>query len=160
VFLGIFFLLPNVSNAALSGDFNNDGVVSIAEVQTCINSFLGIIPNNAPVSNAGSSQNVFLGAIVTLDGSASSDPNGDPLTYNWAFTSKPAGSNVTISKATDIKPIFTPDVIGTYILSLIVNDGKINSTASTITITVSQITCNSPQRCPVRFVHSSLRIKN
>ena len=45
LFMGILFasfLLPNVSSSALLGDFNNDGIVSISEVQTCINSFLGV----------------------------------------------------------------------------------------------------------------------
>ena len=42
-FVVMFFsLLPNVSSSALLGDFNNDEIVSISEVQTCINSFLGI----------------------------------------------------------------------------------------------------------------------
>jgi hypothetical protein len=33
------------------------------------------------MANAGAAQSVITGAVVTLDGSGSSDVNGDPLTY-------------------------------------------------------------------------------
>ncbi len=92
--------------------------------------------NAAPVANAGAAQSVVSGAAVTLDGSASSDANGDPLTYSWAFT-KPSGSNATLSSATVVKPIFTPDAAGAYVFNLVVNDGKVNSATATVTITAS-----------------------
>lgn len=141
MFVGIVIqvFLPFISNASntnLIGDFNNDGAVSIAEVQLVINSFLGIITNYAPVANAGTAQNVYLGAVVTLDGSASSDADNDPLTFRWSFTSKPTGSSTILSNATAEKPTFKTDIFGAYTLNLVVNDGKANSTANTVIITV------------------------
>lgn len=89
--------------------------------------------NVAPVANTGTVQNVYTGTVVTLDGSGSSDANGDLLTYSWAFTSKPIGSSATLSSATTVKPTFTADVAGTYVFNLVVNDGKVNSsTASSV----------------------------
>lgn len=93
------------------------------------------VVNNSPVANSGTDQSVTTGTVVTLDGSASSDANADPLTYSWSFTSKPAASSVVLSSSTASKPTFTADVAGTYVLSLVVNDGKVNSSADTVTIT-------------------------
>ena len=47
------------------------------------------------------------GARVVLDGSGSSDPDRDPLRYNWTLT-RPVGSTATLSSATadgaDVRP--------------------------------------------------------
>jgi len=101
------------------------------------------VANLAPVANAGTSQDVSTGAVVTLDGSASSDANSDLLTYSWAFTSKPTGSSAALSNATVVNPTFTADVAGAYGLNLVVNDGKVNSVAATVTVTASASVANT-----------------
>jgi hypothetical protein len=86
------------------------------------------------VANAGPTQYVAMGSFVTLDGSASSDADNNPLTYTWTLTTKPAGSAAGISNASAIKPTFLADVAGTYVATLVVNDGTANSTPATVSI--------------------------
>ncbi|GAG21048.1 unnamed protein product, partial [marine sediment metagenome] len=82
-----------------------------------------------------SDQDVSTGSLVALDGSDSSDADGDTLTYSWSFTSMPVGSGATLSDATVVNPSFTADVNGTYVISLVVNDGTVDSSPNTVTIT-------------------------
>ena len=97
----------------------------------------GGTPNTPPVALAGQSQNVITGTTVTLDGSGSSDANGDPLTYAWTLTSKPTTSQASLSNAQAVKPSFVADIGGTYVITLVVNDGKDSSAASTVTVSAN-----------------------
>ena len=78
----------------------------------------GVSGNTQPVANAGSTQSAFVGSSVALDGSASTDADGNTLTYSWTITSKPTGSTTALSSATAQKPTFTPDVAGSYVFQL------------------------------------------
>src|SRR5450756_456170 len=95
------------------------------------------IVNTAPVASAGADQSVIINAVVTLDGSKSSDANSDPLTYAWTLTAKPAGSSAALTNSSSAKPAFTADSAGAYVATLIVNDGKIDSSPDTVSVTVS-----------------------
>ena len=91
--------------------------------------------NSSPTSNAGPDQTVFSGDTVTLDGTSSSDSDGDSLTYTWSQTS---GTSVTISDNNSSQPTFkAPAATGTLVFSLVVNDGTINSSADTVSINVN-----------------------
>jgi hypothetical protein len=93
--------------------------------------------NSAPTANAGDAQNVLTAAVVTLDGSKSSDVDNNAITYAWTITTKPVGSAATLTNAAAVKPTFTADVAGQYILTLVVNDGNLPSAPSTVTITAT-----------------------
>lgn len=90
--------------------------------------------NVKPVANAGVNQSVSRGDTVCLDGSNSSDANLDPLTYIWSIVSKPDGSMAVLDNPGAIVPCFIADMSGSYILSLVVNDGFENSDPSNITV--------------------------
>ncbi|MFT5298287.1 MAG: hypothetical protein ACI9YH_004334, partial [Colwellia sp.] len=77
------------------------------------------IANSAPVAEAGNNQNVEMGSQVNLNGSASTDADGDDLTYLWQFTAQPDGSKATLSSNTVQQPVFTTDLAGTYTVSLV-----------------------------------------
>jgi hypothetical protein len=93
--------------------------------------------NSAPTAEAGDNQNVETGNQVNLNGSESSDPDGDALTYLWQLTSIPDGSTASLSSNTVQQPSFTTDLDGTYILSLVVNDGIEDSNSDTVLVTVT-----------------------
>ncbi len=113
----------------------NDGKVNSSAATVSVTA---AVANAAPVAHAGIAQNVVTGAVVTLDGSASSDANNDPLTYAWTLTAKPAGSSATLASPTSVKPTFTADAAGTYVANVVVNDGKVNSNAAPVSITASR----------------------
>lgn len=96
-------------------------------------------PNVLPVSNAGPNQTVNERSTVQLDGSASNDPDGGPLTYLWTQVSGPA---VTLSSTTVVNPTFTaPSVTSSTLLrfNLRVTDDEATSTNDTVDITVVNI---------------------
>ncbi len=94
--------------------------------------------NLPPVANAGFDQAAIAGQQVMLNGSGSSDPNGDPLTFSWCLKGRPIGSTTTLSGANTARPSFTPDVAGSYVFCLTVNDGQADS-ASDIVVVESRL---------------------
>ena len=96
--------------------------------------------NTAPHADAGPDRSGRIGTTVMLDGSASSDVDGNPLTYLWSLTSVPAGSTAQLSSPTAIRPTLVIDKPGTYVAQLVVNDGFLSSNPDTATITTE----NSP----------------
>ncbi len=93
-----------------------------------------------PVANAGPDQAVlFVGQVVQLDGSGSSDADGNPLTFRWSFTSRPPGSQAALSDATLVNPTFVADVLGTYVVRLLVNDGTVDSLPDTVMVTADNV---------------------
>jgi uncharacterized protein YhjY with autotransporter beta-barrel domain len=91
-------------------------------------------PNNPPIANAGTDQTVqdvgAPGEVVTLSGSASSDPEGDLLTYQW-FSSQsqtPLSTSVTFTQT--LQP-------GSYQFRLVATDEAGNSSQDTVNVTVN-----------------------
>jgi hypothetical protein len=78
--------------------------------------------NNPPTADAGGNFELEVGETATLDGSNSSDPDGDELTFTWEFTSTPNGSTVNISNADSPTATFIPDVAGEFAITLTVED--------------------------------------
>lgn len=98
---------------------------------------VNVRPNAAPIARAGRLQIVGTGATVALDGTESSDPDGDALSFQWTQTAGPA---VTLRDADTATPRFdAPAGSGIQVLrfELRVSDGLLESTARTTVLVFS-----------------------
>jgi subtilisin family serine protease/PKD repeat protein len=90
-------------------------------------------PNNtAPVANIGGPYSPAEDAVFTLDGSGSSDAQGDTLTYTWNFGD---GNTATTAQPTTD---YTYTRGGTYTVTLMVNDGLFDSAPSSVVVNVPE----------------------
>lgn len=91
--------------------------------------------NDPPTADAGPDQVVACsgaaGASVTLDGSGSSDPDGDSLIYGWSGPFAEGGGQIG-----GIAPIVSLPM-GVHTVDLVVNDGDLDSAPDTVSITVA-----------------------
>ena len=124
----------------------NDGAANSAPSTVIIT--VSAPGNVAPVANAGANQTVNEGAGVTLNGSASSDPDGgpSPLAYSWTQTAGPA---VTLTGATTSGPTFTAPAVAapatsvTLTLQLTVSDDAATDAAS-VNVVVNKVSTVTP----------------
>jgi hypothetical protein len=92
--------------------------------------------NIPPVADAGTYEPVTVPSTVQLDGSGSSDPDGDDtaLMFMWTLTARPDGSSAELFGAETVNPTFEADVAGTYEVELVVRDEMDPSVPDTATI--------------------------
>ena len=94
--------------------------------------------NAAPLANAGTDQIVSVGDVVTLNGTQSSDPDHDLMTFSWT---QQAGPEVEIINADTLTPSFvTPASKEPLKFALIVSDGQAESETATVNVTISNRT--------------------
>ncbi|GLS83010.1 PKD domain-containing protein [Paraferrimonas haliotis] len=125
---------PDVAGVYVFELVVNDGTVDSTADQVSI---LAKDMDHAPVAQISAPANAPLGANpIQLDGSASSDPDGDALSYSWHLR-PPAGSALNSVLPNDPAVSFIPDVAGQYVVELIVNDGQKDSAHSTATINIA-----------------------
>ena len=87
----------------------------------------------AVVQSTGGAE-IPLKRSTSFDGSGSTDSNGDSLTYRWTLASRPAGSTAALTATSGVAVDLTADVPGDYVVTLIVNDGKLDSSPASLTV--------------------------
>lgn len=93
--------------------------------------------NKKPVAFAGGDQTVNEDVLVHLDGSLSSDPDNELITFKWIAPPVITLSSTTISKPTFTAPLVHRDSV--IVIALVVNDGKLNSDTDKVLITVKNL---------------------
>ena len=92
--------------------------------------------NKKPVANAGVDLVVNEGDLILLDGSASSDPDDDAITYNWA------AQGYSISGANQVNAFtwaFEVEEDKMVPFQLTISDGKLNSLPDTVWVKIKQV---------------------
>ncbi|GAB4371492.1 MAG: hypothetical protein Kow00128_19430 [Deltaproteobacteria bacterium] len=82
---------------------------------------------------------------VSFSGTRSTDPDGDPISgYHWVLVSRPAGSAVmALTPSGPDDAVLSPDVAGTYVVGLRVDDGLDNSALATTSFTAGPVPVGS-----------------
>jgi hypothetical protein len=132
--------MPGQSDGRLTGFWQDDTPFSIdfRPGSYQLVTLHEIYSGSVPIANAGKDQTIVIGtgtvAVVTLDGSASRDPDSYTLAYKWTWT-----INAVTYKEQGINPtILLP--VGEHIIELIVNDGQNNSQPDYVVIEVLTLT--------------------
>lgn len=99
--------------------------------------------NNPPHASAPNRITAEVDDLVFLDGSASSDVDGDPLTYRWELKFKPGASIALIENPTYATAQIRVERPGSYEIHLTVSDGSATDRA-VVTVTVA-----SPNTPPI-----------
>ncbi len=124
----------------IPGTYRADLTVDDGSAKSEIDSVNISTNNTAPVANAGIDKSIQLGETITLDGSNSSDVDGDLLTYQWSITSFPESSAVEIINPTSVAPQFVADLAGIYTVQLIVSDGVTQGEPDLVTMSTENST--------------------
>lgn len=91
-------------------------------------------PNQSPISVSGDDQIVNEGQSVVFDGSLSSDPDNDPLSFSWSVDS----GICSINDPNIVNPTVTCDDNGVYNVILVVSDGTETASGSLV-LTVNNV---------------------
>lgn len=91
------------------------------------------VPNSAPVADllVTAPQGAIEDKVILVDGSGSSDPEGDSLTYRWSFGDGTTAAGITSSHSYAAG--------GNYEIQLIVNDGRVDSEPATASISIAEV---------------------
>jgi PKD repeat protein len=127
---GVVHLAPGSTDAGTytaSVKVSDNGTPSLSDTKSF--SITVNETNRAPVANAGGPYSGSVGTVISFNGTGSSDPDGDALTYAWNFGDASTGTGPTPSHAYA--------ATGVYTVSLTVTDPGLLTGTATTTATIS-----------------------
>ncbi len=127
------FKAPGTTDTLVFRLVVNDGRVDSVADEVSV-----AIQNRVPTADAGKDVAAAIGSIVTLLGSGSMDPDGDPLTYNWVQT---LGPTVQLEQSPngDLK-FRAPEFQSVIEFTLTVSDGELISNKDTVQVSIGAAT--------------------
>jgi hypothetical protein len=147
-----------IGRRSISDDYYFDGIIdevcissralSAGEIQ---NYYESMAPEEPPQADAGIDFTIDEGTTGMLDGSGSSDPDGNIVTYEWAITDNPSGASVSITDADNTDPTATFDASGADVdgdqvvevtLTVTDDDGVTDSDVVEVTVNVIDTSCH------------------
>jgi len=90
--------------------------------------------NGQPLADAGQDLLASVGCAPVLDGSASHDPDGQRLFFQWSIVEQPAGSQARLVDPEGAKTWLLADRPGEYAAELVVQDGQVASAPDRIVV--------------------------
>lgn len=130
---------PTSKNPSITPDQKGDYEIKLVVSDGKLESLADVMKvtaytvNIPPVANAGSDLVIPVGVSFPLNGSASHDDDGDPITYDWQLSNAPTGGSPVLQNNKTEKPNFLADIKGRYQIDLTVQDGK-DSNVDSLTI--------------------------
>ncbi|TMA92212.1 MAG: hypothetical protein E6J63_02950, partial [Deltaproteobacteria bacterium] len=98
----------------------------------------------APTARTADAQIATTGTYVKLDGSASSDPQNQPLAFSWSFVTRPLGSTAVLVDEHGATASFLADVAGEYVVQLVVSNSVLVSAPVTVKVTSGPCGARAP----------------
>jgi hypothetical protein len=130
------FTAPRATGVLTFALVVNDGTNASATDSVAIT-----VQNRVPIANAGADRNATLGQAIEVDVSASSDPDGDALTYTWRQISGPAAAVTPLGNGRFSLAAVSTTSVRTY--GLVASDGELSSAEDLLIITVTPTGTNA-----------------
>lgn len=118
------------------------GIVGLSLLMSCVEDVEDIV-GLPPIANAGGDLTTSVNSPVLLDGTSSSDPDGDQFSLSWEVTTAPSGAQFSLTNSTAAIALFSAETVGNYVVTLTVNDGS-NSATDDAVITVNETIGSAP----------------
>ncbi len=131
----------------LTGEYHIALIVNDGKLDSIADEMTVTAMNRPPVAAISGARVMYQKDKAGFSGLGSSDPEQDPLSYQWQVTQSPPGSLVSLTGDTSAVAYFSTDTPGDYTMSLTVTDAQYNKSSSHSFHVYSQtdFTCSTEQ---------------